>query len=58
MGAAGRAARHNGDAPAPYLRYYSSKQLLDDHGEWPMVLLVPSPFSYDTRAKVGIVRAQ
>ena len=25
---------------APYLRYYSSKQPLDDHGEWPMVLVV------------------
>ena len=24
----------------PYLRYYSSKQLLDDHGEWPLVLVV------------------
>ena len=25
---------------APYLRYYSSKQPLDDHGEWPLVLVV------------------
>ena len=25
---------------APYLRYYSSKQPLDDHGEWPLVLIV------------------
>ncbi len=25
---------------APYLRYYSSKQPLDDHGEWPLVLMV------------------
>ena len=24
----------------PYLRYYSSKQFLDDHGEWPLVLVV------------------
>ena len=24
---------------APYLRYYSSKQPLDDHGEWPLVLV-------------------
>ena len=25
---------------APYLRYYSSKQPLDDHGAWPLVLIV------------------
>ena len=25
---------------APYLRYYPSKQPLDDHGEWPLVLVV------------------
>ena len=25
---------------APYLRYYSSKQPLDDHGDWPLVLVV------------------
>ena len=25
---------------APYLRYYSSKQPLDDHCEWPLVLIV------------------
>ena len=25
---------------APYLRYYSSKQPLDDHGEWPLALVV------------------
>ena len=25
---------------APYLRYYSPKQPLDDHGEWPLVLVV------------------
>ena len=25
---------------APYLRYYFSKQPLDDHGEWPLVLIV------------------
>ncbi len=25
---------------APYLRFYSSKQPLDDHGEWPLVLVV------------------
>ena len=25
---------------APYLRYYSSKRPLDDHGEWPLVLIV------------------
>ena len=25
---------------APYLRYYSSKQPLDDQGEWPLVLVV------------------
>ena len=24
---------------APYLRYYSSKQPLDDHGGWPLVLV-------------------
>ena len=24
----------------PYLRYYSSKRPLDDHGEWPLVLIV------------------
>ena len=25
---------------APYVRYYSSKQPLDDHGEWPLVFVV------------------
>ncbi len=25
---------------APYLRYYSSKRPLDDHGAWPLVLIV------------------
>ena len=25
---------------APYLRYYSSKRPPDDHGEWPLVLVV------------------
>ena len=25
---------------SPYLRYYSSKQPLDDYGEWPLVLVV------------------
>ncbi len=29
---------------APYLRYYSSKQPLDDHGEWPVVLIVFDDF--------------
>ena len=29
---------------APYLRYYSSKQPLDDHGEWPVALIVFDDF--------------
>ena len=29
---------------APYLRYYSSKQPLDDHGVWPLVLVVFDDF--------------
>ena len=28
------------DRLAPYLRYYSSSQPLDDHGHWPLVLVV------------------
>ncbi len=28
------------DRLAPYLRYYSSKRPLDDHGAWPLVLIV------------------
>ncbi len=42
---------------APYLRYYASKQPLDDHGEWPVVLIVFDDFLAEGNF-LGVARSE